>query len=237
MKSLILRYQTSALIPAPFAHAIEIHFSNHTNGLNYKFDLEYLDRDQLTEDEILEEGFTMEDNLSLKGTLPNIWKEHLENIISKSEKTYPQELEDDQEFWDIEIGAENFYPKNTKNWKEFIEELQQAVLEQNKLENPLKITVIRNDNEARKQYTIEGMFESRTLVITSDDSKTNLAWQKLNALLRDFYSAEFDYEKATEKIPNKTGMFLNFGDEFWFELGKSFLTKPSKITSWLENQG
>jgi hypothetical protein len=32
-------------------------------------------------------------------------------------------------------------------------------------------------------------------------------------------------------------MFLNFGDEFWFELGKSFLTKPSKITTWLENQG
>jgi hypothetical protein len=237
MKSLVLRYQTSALIPAPFAHAIEMHFSRSADVLNYKFDLEYLDREQLTEEEILEEGFTLEDNLTLEGKLPKAWLENLDNLLSKTEKTYPQELEDNQEFWDIEIETENFYPKNSKKWKEFIEELQQAVVEQNKLESSLKIEVVRIDNDSRTNYTISGYFETRTLTIESNSVKVNLPWSKLNALLRDFYSAEFDYDKAAEKIPNKTGMYLNFGEQYWFELGKSFLTKPSKITSWLENQG
>lgn len=235
MKSLILRFQTSALIPAPYAHAIEVTFSMVQPNLEYKFDLEYLDRDQLTEEEILEEGFSVDDNRTLSGELPAVWKEQLENLIIKTEKTYPQELEDDQEFWDIEIGKENFYPKNTKHWKEFIEELQQAVIEQNKLENPLQITVIRADNETQKEYKIRGNFEHKSLTIESLEKQTQLPWTKLKPLLKDFYSAEFDYEKATEKLPKKTGLFINFGDEYWFELGKSYLTKPSKITSWLEN--
>jgi hypothetical protein len=236
MKSLILRFQTSALIPAPYAYAIEGYFSFDQKGLEYKFDLEYLDRDQLTEDEILEEGFSMEDNLTLSGKLPIVWKEQLENLVLKTEKTYPQELEDDQEFWDIEIGSENYYPKNSKHWKEFIEELQQAVIEQNKLENPLQITVIRSDNETQKEYKIKGNFEQKSLTIESCEKQSQLPWHKLKPLLKDFYSAEFDYEKATAKLPKKTGLFLNFGDDYWFELGKSYLTKPSKITSWLENQ-
>jgi hypothetical protein len=235
MKSLILRFQTSALIPAPYAHAIEAIFSFGQSTLDYKFELDYLDRDQLSEEEILDEGFSMDDNLLLSGKLPLVWNEQLEGLVKKTEKTYPKELEDDQEFWDIEIEAENFYPKNTKHWKEFIEELQQAVVEQNKLENPLQITVIRADNDAQKEYKIKGTFEYKSLTIESSEKQSQLPWAKLKPLLKDFYSAEFDYEKATEKVPKKTGLFLNFGDEYWFELGKSYLTKPSKITSWLEN--
>jgi hypothetical protein len=235
MKSLILRFQTSALIPAPYAHAIEIIFSFGQKNLEYKFELEYLDRDQLTEEEILDEGFSLEDNLILSGKLPTVWKEQLDSLLQKTEKTYPQELEDDQEFWDIEIGSENYYPKNTKHWKEFIEELQQAVVEQNKLENPLQITIIRADNQTQKEYKIKGNFEHKSLTIESSEKQSQLPWTKLKPLLKDFYSAEFDYDKATEKLPKKTGLFINFGDEYWFELGKSYLTKPSKITSWLEN--
>ena len=235
MKSLILRYQTSALIPAPFAHAIEISFEINNSDLAYKFDLEYLNRDHLTEEEILDEGFNLDDNLSLSGNLPTLWKEELLDLLTRTEKTFPLELEDDQEFWDIEIGTENYYPKNTKQWKELIEELQQAIIEQNKLENPLQITIIRAENDVRKEYIIRGNFENKLLQIESDGNKKTLLWTKLKPLLRDFYSAEFDYEKSTGKIPNKTGMFLNFGDEYWFELGKSYLIKPSKVISWLEN--
>jgi hypothetical protein len=236
MKSLILRFQTSALIPAPYAHAIEVSFSSDQKELSYKFDLEYLHRGQLTEEEIFEEGFSMEDNLTLSGVLPMVWKEQLEALLSKTEKTFPQELEDDQEFWDIEADAENFYPKNAKQWKDFLEELQQAVVEQNKLENPLQITIIRGENDSQREFKIKAAFEHKTLTIESSERLRPLPWAKLKPLLKDFYSAEFDYEKATEKIPKKTGLFLNFGDEFWFELGKSYLTKPSKITFWLENR-
>ncbi|MCP9768711.1 hypothetical protein EGI22_12365 [Lacihabitans sp. LS3-19] len=235
MKSLVLRFQTSALVPAPYAHAIELSLNLKNDSLAYVFEMEYLDRSQLSEDEIYEEGFTMEDDYKLEGELPKVWAEELKSLIEKTEKTFLEELEDEQEFWDIEVEKTNFYPKNHPQWKAFLEEFQQAVIEQNKLENPLQITVLRIDNELTNTFNIKGFFENKTLAISKNGEEKSLPWQKLKPLLKDYYSAEFDFEKATEKFPKKTGLFINFGDEWWFELGKSILTKPSKITSWLEN--
>ena len=235
MKSLILRFQTSALVPVPYAHAIELALSLKNENLSYVFEIEYLDRSQLTEDEIYEEGFTMEDDYKIEGELPKVWAEELKSLFEKTEKTFLKDLEDEQDFWDIEEEKTNFYPKNAQQWKAFLEEFQQAVIEQNKLENPLQITVLRIDNEVTNSYIIKGFFENKTLFISKNEEERSLPWQKLKPLLKDYYSSEFDFEKASEKRPKKTGLFINFGDEWWFELGKSILTKPSKITSWLES--
>jgi hypothetical protein len=234
MKSLVLRFQTSALVPAPYAHAIELALNLKNESLGYVFEIEYLDRGQLSEDEIYEEGFTMEDDYKIEGELPKVWAEELKSLFEKTEKTFLKDLEDEQDFWDIEEEKTNFYPKNPQPWKAFLEEFQQAVIEQNKFENPLQITVLRIDNEVTNTYIIKGFFENKTLIISKNGEESTLPWQKLKLLLKDYYSAEFDFEKASEKHPKKTGLFINFGDEWWFELGKSILTKPSKITSWLE---
>ena len=53
-------------------------------------------------------------------------------------------------------------------------------------------------------------------------------------LLQDFYSGEFNYDLAAKKVTSNEGVFLNFGDEYWFELGKSYKNQPKRIKSWLE---
>lgn len=70
-------------------------------------------------------------------------------------------MEDEQEFWDIEVERTNFYPKNHQQWKGFLEEFQQAVIEQNKLENPLQITVLRIDNEITNTFIIKGFLKAK----------------------------------------------------------------------------
>lgn len=236
MNSLVIRYQTSSLIPAPYANAIEIKVNFTSEGINYSFEQEYLDRSQLTEEEILEEGFGIDDNLKLEGKLPKTWADSTKAILEKSGKLFLDELEDNQDFWDIDIAGENYYPKNPEQWKTFIEEFQQAAIEQNKLESPLCIYVVRAEPPTKIEYCFIGSFENQTLTLEKDGIQKELPWSKLQPLLKDFYSGDFVYEKAQEKYPTKTGLFINFGDELWFELGKSFLIKPSKITSWLENQ-
>ncbi len=234
MKSLTIRYQTSELIPAPFAHAIEIILDlNHE--LNYQFELTYIDRDQLTEDEILEEGFSTNDDLVLKGTFKEPWMNALEILLIETKKTHPVELKEDQEFWEITAEKDIFFPKNPKPWKIFIDQFQQACLEQNFIEKPLEISICRKDNEVETSFLINGCFENRSLeVITNGILTKQIEWNKLNPFLMNLYSGEFDFEKASVSIPKKTGLFINLGDEIWYEVGKSLLIQPSKITAWID---
>ena len=234
MKSLTIRYQTSELIPAPFANAIEI-IIDLSVELKYQFELTYLDRDQLSEEEILEEGFSTKDDIALKGILKEPWIIALKSLISETKKTYPNELKEDQEFWEINIEEDIFFPKNIKPWKIFIDQFQQACLEQNLIEKPLEINICRKDNELETSFLIIGCFENRTLeVITNGILSKHLDWNKLNPFLMNLYSGEFDFEKATEIVAKKTGLFINLGDELWYEVGKSLLIQPSKITTWID---
>ncbi len=234
MKSLTIRYQTSELIPAPFANAIEI-ILDLNNELKYQFELTYIDRDQLTEEEILEEGFSTKDDLVLKGILKEPWISALESLISETKKTYPIELKEDQEFWEITTEEAIFFPNNTKPWKIFIDQFQQACLEQNIIEKPLQIGICRKDYDLETSFQIIGCFENRTLeVITNGILSKQIEWNKLNPFLMNLYSGEFNFEKATDGIPKKTGLFINLGDELWYEVGKSLLIQPSKITSWID---
>lgn len=230
-----IRFQTSELIPPPYAHAIEILAHNDPKGgFSYIFEISYLDRESLTEDEILEEGFSLNDDLQLKGTLPLAWKSAYDALLEKTKKTYPTEIEDKEDFWEILTVDEPFYPKNTREWKIFLEEIRQAITEQNKLELPLSFQIKRIDQELTEDFLVEGKFEERVFQITKKDGETKeLEWIKLNNFLKDIFSGEFVYEKTSTKMPKRTGLFLNLGDEIWYEVGKSLLTQPSKITKWL----
>lgn len=88
MKSLVLRFQTSALVPAPYAHAIELSINIKDESLAYVFEMEYLDRSQLSEEEIYEEGFTMEDDYKLEGELPKVWANELKALIEKPKRHF-----------------------------------------------------------------------------------------------------------------------------------------------------
>ena len=236
MKLYRIRFQTSELQPPPYAHAIEIKIELSKEKLKYEFELSYLDRDQLTEEEILEEGFSIDDSLHLRGALGQNWANNFENILRKTEKTFPTELQESEDFWEIMFEKEAFYPKNVKQWKSFIEEFHQAVLEQNTLERPLEIQVWRIDPSQTVKYKFLGSFEKREFKLTANNRVVkNFDFSKLNSFLKDYYSGDFITEKAFESLPKKQGIHLEFGDGMWYLLGEALLVKPSKITSWIES--
>lgn len=233
---MIIKFQTSALIPAPYAYAIQLDLkANADKTLGYDLDLEYLDRNELTEDEILDEGFTLSDDIQLSGSLPITWLEEFKLLDSKTEKTEKTELEENEDFWLLETNSDAFYPKNTNQWATFLEQIRQAILENSGFEKPLEITIVEITNKNKKTTTISGSFEKRTLKVQSGDIKKSLKWSQLTYILRDLYSGDFNYEAASTKAKNADGLYLNFGDEYWFELGKSYINKPSKVKAWISS--
>lgn len=230
-----IKFQTSALFPAPYAYAIQLDLNpNQDKTLGYNLELEYLDRDQLTEDEILDEGFTLSDDIKLNGKLPQTWNEELKFLLSKTEKTDKTEIEENEDYWFLEIENDQFYPKNVKQWATFLEQIRQAILEANELEKPLEITFVEVSNKEKYTTIFKGSFTKRTLTVeTENGSLESLKWSQLSPFLKDVFSGDFDYENASTKPKNSDGVYINLGDEFWFELGKSYLNNPKKIKNWL----
>lgn len=229
-----IKFQTSALQPAPYAYALQLDLKEGKNKtLAYDLDIEFLDRDSLTEEEILEEGFTLSDDVQVNGQLPQTWLEALKMLLSRTEKTDKDELEESEDLWYLDTGKDQFYPKNVRQWADFTEQIRQAILEDSGLEKPLEITLVEITAAGKTTTVIKGSFARQTLVVEKEGNRKSLKWTQLNAILRDLYSGDLDYEQATTRQKNAPGIYLNFGDEYWFELGKSYINKPQKIRAWM----
>ena len=224
-----IQFQTNSFTPPPYAYAIELEAAEAMDGLHVKFLLTYLDRDQLEEEEILEEGFSLNDDLQWSGILPAVWSERLRKTEQKLTLTEKVELEEEENYWHVETGKENGYPEEEEELLAFLQEIQQAILEADQLEAPLHITVIRLDRDEKKEYHFEGSFVHQKYAY---NGKTQ-AWEELNHFLKDIYSGDFRPDQALQKTPVKNGLFINLGDGLWYELGKSYLIQPSLIQKYL----
>ena len=233
MSTLKIQYQTNELTPPPYAHAIELSLIPAADGLKVDFELIYLERDALDEDEILMEGFSLDDNIQWSGLLPEVWiglvKEYTDAVSLFDKK----ELNESDAYWHISAGQKEGYPKNTEASYFFIEELQQAIYEAANIEMPLAITIKRIDKDEENSYKFAGSFAERKFTKDINGQHTELHWSKLNPFLKDIFSGEFRPEQASNKAPKKNGLFINLGDELWYELGKSYLIKPSNVSKHL----
>lgn len=229
MPTLNLKFQTNELTPPPYAFAIEINTKPFSGGLQTSFEITYLDRETLTIDEILDEGFTENDDFKLKVNLPNIWVEALDRIYTKSTFVAKESLEENEEY--IEVSGQ--FPENTEDWKLFLEQFQQAILEKAEREAPLVIEIVRNNHEGKNTFKFEASFVNRSFSLKVNQNTKTLEWGKLNDFLKDIFVAEFKYEKAKSSYSKEEGIYINLGDGQWLELGNSYLTQPSKIKAWL----
>ena len=214
-----LQFQTSDLVPAPYAHAIEIQLSPVNEGLEVEFELTYLDREGLELDDILEEGFSENDDLKWSGTLNADWWAYVDELTSSMELVKKKELRSGEDFWQIEIGNRKGYPVESHLTTILIQELQQAAFEAAEREAPLNIKIERLSKEGNVSHIFNASFHSRVYSESKNGKKIDHHWNDLNDLLQDVFSGEFRPEQASKRAPNKSGLFLNIGDDLWYELG------------------
>ncbi|MBC7891755.1 MAG: hypothetical protein H7Y12_06035 [Sphingobacteriaceae bacterium] len=243
LRSFEINFQTAGIIPPPYAHRYSLRGTPNPNGgLDVRFDIQYLDRQDLTEEEITSEGFTLSDDFNWEGALLPVWREEVEKLAVKTvfNKTNRAAEDAENRFWlNLERQGEEPMlgkPRNREGWEYASQELIQAVYETAQIESPLKLIYLKKLKDKSVQLEMNVFFSKRTvktrMQVGNLEKSKNLRWDDLNPILRMIYAGEFLAEKAIEKEPRDPGQYLNVGDGLWYEFGKS-LQNPSGNNRYL----
>lgn len=199
-----ISYQTLQLPPPhAFAYTLDLAFGENEVAITYE--LEFLNRDDITKEEIEEEGFSEDDDYKWNGTLGAEWaamlKESLEAI----------ELEDESEDFNIYLHVEindgderrDGMVVLAEEWDYKLQELIQAIYEKAGIEKPLALLCMAIEGNQRSFYEVKGSFEKRTAWV----NKTEISWEALHDLMADIYTIDFDQEAV--KKPEKDGLWID----------------------------
>lgn len=217
MTPISIFYTSPFDVPAPYSYEVSFEFNDE---LNLDFQLIYTNRDDLTEDEILNEGFSENDNFSWKGKLVEVWQNEIENLLDKT--TYRNSLQDQEII--IKSEGEEKAPKNYKEWNLLIQDLIQAVFETSGKEMPWQLNLLVIKNGEIKKQELKVLFAKRE-VDFAFGSNFQMDWSRAKKLMELIYLGEFDEQKASTKLPDKEGIYLCFDQETWYKMGQA-ITNP-----------
>ncbi|PWJ59038.1 hypothetical protein CLV98_103411 [Dyadobacter jejuensis] len=234
-----VRFQTAPAIPAPFSHYDSLKLDIRSeNDLFIDFSIKYLGREELTEDEIYNEGFTMDDDFSWKGKIPPVWIEEFQDIFVSSKMIRRREENEFEDFVEIELEEDHkyvtIYPVDRERWAYFLQEFMQAIVEVAGKEKPFELTYM-NIGDEEVSVDLTASFASKSFYIKNSlGREEELPWEQLKRILDIIYSAEFLYEEASDSKPRKKGSYLTAGDGLWYQLGVSVLEPNAKSKHLVE---
>lgn len=227
-------------LPPPYSYQYVLDVQFGAEDLLVDFKLEYTGREDLEEEDILAEGFSIDDDFSYKGNLPFIWREALLKQLAKT--TYFKEIPVDYPVHvkiESEAGQESFegFPADLKNWEYFLQELNQGIFEAGKRERQLEVLYKKIDNKHEESgLTLKVSFLSRSAIIIREESnkvigEETIPWKELKHILKAIYMPDYITEKAIGNLPTKVGKYINPGDGLWYEFGKALKNPDANFNS------
>lgn len=216
----------SGLIPPPYSHTFKLKIGFGKNFLDTTLDLTYTDREELSPEEIFDEGFTENDDFHFHGEVPKVWENPLKGLYSKSKWSNNKGTEDGG----IRVLAKDRHgkisrtvPLNQQEWLLFTQDYIQAIYESSKKERPLQIQYLirEKDREILIQLTVK--FLLRKVEVKTNGKIQEADWEATKELLSLVFLPDYDYEKAKEQMPKSPGQFIECGDGYWHEMGKGVI--------------
>ena len=205
-----LSYQTQHL-PAPYAFSatfsVEI-----SEVIHVALVLTYLDREDLSEEEILAEGYSLEDDFSWEGQLGANWIYPIKELVRKERTQEPL----DSFYLHIAVDDEEWFPAVVDDV--VVQDLLQAVFEAKKKEAPLTISFATSKYE---QIDLTWKFAERTVY----HKELALSWDEAHTLMRLIYSNEFEEMKAFKKPQVNS---ISFDGQVWFVVDAPDIWKQLK---------
>lgn len=236
---------TTGQIPPPFCYMYNLEVSEaEKDNIQATLKLEYFDREELSDDEIYEEGFSPDDNFSWQGALPAVWMDEIKNKLNSTNWRKKPAANDDGSELNIKVVNENhselMQPADSRPWEIFIQEIIQAIFELSKREAPLLIKFTsKNAKTEDVQLEFEFSFANRHVQIKkSKNHQKSMNWEEGQKLLKYIFGIDYNPEEGKEKIPNKNCNYISPGDGYWYTLksgeqsGKE-TSKPSKLVDLL----
>ncbi|PZX55717.1 hypothetical protein [Algoriphagus chordae] len=215
----------SGIIPAPYSHVYRLSLDWSNAELLAELELHYTDREDLTEDEILDEGFTANDDFSFKGSLDSVWKKVVSKEFEKV-KWSGRQLEDGGlNLAAIEDGKTSSAkaPADQEAWQMLAQDVIQAIYETSQKEAPLTVNYRQVTNENSLDCSITMNFSNREAVLVSNKESKVINWEYAVQLMKLVFSPDYNYEIAKETAGTKRGSYIECGDGYWHELGKGVI--------------
>ncbi|EOZ95603.1 hypothetical protein A33Q_2965 [Indibacter alkaliphilus LW1] len=213
----------SGIIPPPYSHIFKLKIGLGKNFLNTHLDLHYTDREDLSEEEIFEEGFSLNDDYQFQGEVPKVWESPLKELYANSK--WSNSKSNDQ--GGVSIIAKDTHgkivrsvPLNQQDWQFFAQDYIQAIYELNKKEAPLRINYLINDEKNSKEISLTVKFSIRKVEVLVNNKAQEMRWEDAKKLLANIFLPDYDYDQASEQKPKQKGEFIDCGDGYWHNMKK-----------------
>lgn len=221
----------SGIIPPPYSHVYRLSLDWSGSEMITELELHYTDREDLTEDEMFDEGFTANDDFSFKGTLDSVWKKVV-SIEFEKVKWSGRQLEEGgltlSELEDGKTGSAKV-PADQEGWQMLAQDVIQAIYETSKKEAPLTVNFRQVTNEESVDCSITMNFSNREALFTSKNESRTINWEYAVQLLKLVFSPDYNYDIAKETAGAKRGEYIECGDGYWHELGKGVVNVDSSF--------
>ncbi|WP_186758437.1 hypothetical protein [Echinicola salinicaeni] len=214
----------SGVVPPPFSHVFKIKLGFEKDFINTQFNILYTDREELSEEEIIAEGFNIDDDFDFIGEVAPIWEQPFKELYANSKWSNKKDLDDNG---GIKIFAKDIHgkiarsiPSNQDEWHMLSQEYIQAIFEITKKEAPLTIRYRKVTKENTLDYTLTVKFSVRKVIVEINNELKEMDWEESRELLSNIYLPDYDYEIASESTPKKRGEYIDCGDGLWHKFGK-----------------
>jgi hypothetical protein len=230
----IIRFQTATVVPSPYAHFYTLEMDIESQkDVNVDFGITYTDRDGLDEDDLLDEGFSTDDDYKWSGAVPPLWIEEFREILDSSKIIRKREESEFEDFIEIELDENGkrvtIYPVDKERWSYFLQEFIQAIFETGGRENPFELSYLNIDADKQTSIDLKASFANKSFTISKDKGTARkLEWSQLQKVMDTVYKAEFVPDNASDSKPSKKGKYITAGDGLWYQLGVAILETTSK---------
>ncbi|WP_026956953.1 hypothetical protein [Algoriphagus vanfongensis] len=217
---IVLEYD-SGIVPPPYSHVFHLTLDWSDGKLLTILELHYTDREDLTEQEILDEGFTTNDDYSYHGPLSAVWAKPVQELMSSSKWSAKSLDEGGIRIGILDQGKVKDYktPANQEEWQLMAQDIIQAIYESNQKEAPLQVFYRNVDSEKTQDCSITVKFSNREVIFESNGQQRTINWEYAIQLMKLIFTPDYHYELAKDKAGNKRGSYIDCGDGYWHELG------------------
>lgn len=221
INGIILDYD-SGVLPPPYSNVFRLELNWKNDKLSTKLDLHYTSREDLTEEEIFDEGFTPEDDYSYEGELNPVWAKVARRQFDSAKWSGKQLTDGGITVTPLEEGKESGSktPIDQEAWQLLAQDIIQAIYETTKREEQLKIQYRLVTNESTKDCSITMKFSDREVTVDQGDKTKTINWEYAMELMKLIFTPDYHYELAKEIPSTKRGSYIECGDGYWHELDR-----------------